>query len=50
MLFSSAEAVVVFGSLFGITGVTLIILAAVLVILRCQRRNRKYIYLVNKEP
>lgn len=49
MLVSIAGALAVLATLFGIASVTVIILAAVLVILCCQRRKIKYTYLVNSD-
>jgi len=46
----SIVAAFVFGLLFGITAVILLILVAVLAVLYCQRRRVKYIYLVNQDP
>lgn len=46
----SIVAAFVFGLLFGITAVILLILVAVLAVFYCQRRKVKYIYLVNQDP
>ena len=50
LMLVSIVAAFVFGLLFGITAVILLILVAVLAVMYCQRRKVKYIYLVNQDP